>query len=674
MFRKNKLPELLAPAGDMSCLYAAVAAGADAVYLGGKRFGARAFAKNFDMDELRLAVGYCHLHGVKLYVTLNTLIEDREMAEAVEYAAELYRMGVDALIVCDLGVMSEIRRYVPDLELHASTQMSVHNTLGVREAGYFGATRVVLARELSLADIKSAVDNSDCEIEVFLHGALCVCYSGQCLFSSMVGGRSGNRGECAQPCRLPYNNGKYPLSLKDLSLADHIPELIESGVASLKIEGRMKSPDYVYTVVSIYRRLLDEGRAATRFENDQLRRAFSRGGFTDGYFTGKIADGMTGIRSESDKQESKSLVIGSFEPQKIPVRATVSLRLGEPSRMTLTDGKRSVTAEGMIPSVAERSPLTPEGVRGRLAKMGNTLLSLDEEDIELYLDENINLPPSALNALRREAAELLQFPRRPLDMEEYTPSERIPSGEDMYTASFTSEQSFLNATRNIRAAISAFDVIFLPHTASIESIRRAGGVYLPPVIFDSQMEGLLEELKNIRKAGVMYALVSNIGQIGITKSLGFKIIGDFRLNVTNGESKRAYRNIGVEHLILSPELTLPQARDIGGGIITYGRIPLMITERCFIGENFGCDRCNKAALTDRKGEKFPIIREWEHRNIILNSLPTYMGDRRDELAAYRLHSAHLIFTIEGDEEVSFILRSHHEHSPLPRRVRRVGRR
>ena len=172
----------------------------------------------------------------------------------------------------------------------------------------------------------------------------------------------------------------------------------------------------------------------------------------------------------------------------------------------------------------------------------------------------------------------------------------------------------------------------------------------------------------------MYALVSNIGQIGITRSLGFRIIGDFRLNVTNGESKRAYRNIGVEHLILSPELTLPQARDIGGGIITYGRIPLMITERCFIGENFGCDRCNKATLTDRKGEKFPMIREWEHRNIILNSLPTYMGDRREELDAHRLHSRHLIFTIEGEEEVSFILRSHHEHSPLPRRVRRVGRR
>lgn len=674
MFRKNKLPELLAPAGDMSCLYAAVAAGADAIYLGGKRFGARAFAKNFDMDELRLAVGYCHLHGVKLYVTLNTLVEDREMAEAVEYAAELYKMGVDALIVCDVGVMSQICRYVPDLELHASTQMSVHNTLGVREAGYLGATRVVLARELSLADIKSAVDNSDCEIEVFLHGALCVCYSGQCLFSSMVGGRSGNRGECAQPCRLPYNNGKYPLSLKDLSLADHIPELISSGVASLKIEGRMKSPDYVYTVVSIYRRLLDEGRAATKAEKDQLRRAFSRGGFTDGYFTGKIAGGMTGIRSDADKQDSKAMATGGFEPKRVSVRASVSLRLGEPARMTLTDGKRSVTAIGISPTVAENSPLTPDGVRSRLCKMGNTYLSLAPDDIELTLDDNINLPPSALNALRREAAELMQFPTRPLDMEEYTAERGRIADVQLLSASFTSEEGFLSARERAAELISDFDVIFLPHTASVESLRLAGGVCVPPVIFDSQIEGLLDELKNIRKEGVMYALVGNIGQISIVRSLGFRVIGDFRLNVTNRESKAVYHQMGVEHLILSPELTLPKARDIGGGIITYGRIPLMITERCFISENFGCGSCGRSALTDRKGERFPMIREWEHRNIILNSLPTYMGDRPDELLAHRLRSYHLIFTTESEEEAAFVLRSHKEHSPLPRRVRRVGRR
>ena len=354
---------MLAPAGDMECLYAAVAAGADAIYVGGKRFGARAFAKNFEIDELSSAVRYCHLHGVKLYVTLNTLIEDKEMADAVSYAAELYRIGVDALIVADLGVMSAIRRYVPDLELHASTQMSVHNSAGVKAAGDLGATRVVLARELSYLDICSAVENSPCEIEVFLHGALCVCYSGQCLFSSLVGGRSGNRGECAQPCRLPYNNGKYPLSLKDLSLAEHIPALIKSGVASLKIEGRMKSPDYVYTVVSIYRRLLDEGRGATVAECEALRRVFSRGGFTDGYFVGKTEKGMLGVRSDSDKQDSRTLEARKFEPIKHPVVARVTLRLGEPAEMTLTDGIKTVTVYGGTPAVAENAPLTEESVK-----------------------------------------------------------------------------------------------------------------------------------------------------------------------------------------------------------------------------------------------------------------------------------------------------------------------
>ncbi len=674
MFRLNRLPELLAPAGDMECLYAAVAAGADAVYVGGKRFGARAFAKNFDIDELSAAVKYCHLQGVKLYVTLNTLIEDREMAEAVEYAAELYRIGVDALIVCDLGVMNEIRRYVPDLELHASTQMSVHNTLGVREAGYFGATRVVLARELSLSDIKSAVDNSPCEIEVFLHGALCVCYSGQCLFSSLVGGRSGNRGECAQPCRLPYNNGKYPLSLKDLSLADHIPELIESGVASLKIEGRMKSPDYVYTVVSIYRRLLDEGRVATRAENEQLRRAFSRGGFTDGYFTGKLDSGMTGIRSESDKQDSRAIVVGKFEPKRVSVRASVGLRLGKRAEMTITDGRRSVTVYGLIPMEAENAPLTPDGVRARLAKMGNTFLSLSPEDIDLTLDENINLPPSALNALRREAAELFESQRRELEEINYTHTPRSRAEKRLITAQFMSEDSFLDACERDSGLVERIDIAFLPHTASPYAMRLGGGVYLPPVVTDSELEGLIEQLKKAQELGIMYALVGNIGQISLVRSLGFKVVGDFRLNVTNTESMWACRHMGVEHLILSPELTLPKARDIGGSIITYGRIPLMITERCFIGENFGCEKCNKAALTDRKGEKFPMMREWEHRNLILNSVPTYMGDRRDELKSHKLYSYHMIFTTENDEEIVSALRAHSENRPLTGKVRRVGRR
>ena len=281
MRRKERLPELLAPAGSFEALVAAVEAGADAIYVGGTSYGARAYAKNFDNDELLRAVRYCHLFGVKLYVTVNTLTHDLEMSALSDYVAYLYKIGVDAVIAADLGVIREIRKRVPKLPVHASTQCSVHNVKGAEVIAALGCERVVPARELSLENIRILVEKSPVEVEIFLHGALCVCYSGQCLMSSLVGGRSGNRGECAQPCRLPYN-GKYPLSLKDLSLASHIPEIIESGVSSLKIEGRMKSPKYVFGVTRIYRRLLDEGRAANVEEERELQRIFSRDGFTDG--------------------------------------------------------------------------------------------------------------------------------------------------------------------------------------------------------------------------------------------------------------------------------------------------------------------------------------------------------------------------------------------------------
>lgn len=675
MFRKSSLPELLAPAGDMSCLYAAVEGGADAVYVGGKRFGARAFAKNFDMDELSRAVNYCHLHGVKLYVTLNTLIEDIELREAVEYAAELYRIGIDALIVCDLGVIAAIKRHVPGLELHASTQMSVHDTDGVVAAAKLGVSRVVVARELSLDNIKSAVDNSPCEIETFLHGALCVCHSGQCLFSSMVGGRSGNRGECAQPCRLPFNNGRYILSLRDLSLAEHIPELIESGVASLKIEGRMKSPDYVYTVTSVYRRLLDEHRSADNDENSRLRRAFSRGGFTDGYLTGKLDKNMTGIRSEEDKRQSREDAGREFLPMKRQVRAVVSMKLGAPSEMTITDGCKTVSVIGEIPSPAENSPLTPDSVKARLCKMGSTNLTLAPDDISLTLDEGINLPPSALNALRRSAAEAFESSRRELGEVNYAPKfDKNNNIKSLTTAKFYSDEAYLKALSSDSREISSLDISFLSLTSSADALSKANGVYLPPVYTDAERDEIVKLLENAKKHGVMYALVSNIGQIELVKSLGLAPIGDFRLNVTNSESAKVYRNMGLSHLILSPELTLPKARDIGGGLITYGRIPLMITERCFIGENFGCKNCNKAALIDRKGEKFPMMREFGHRNIIFNSLPTYMGDKADELRQYRLKSCHMLFTTEHGDEINRIIKAHRCGEKLNGQVRRIGRR
>ncbi len=674
MYRKSALPELLAPAGDMECLYAAVAAGADAIYVGGKRFGARAFAKNFDIDELASAVRYCHLHGVRLYVTVNTLIEDKEMSEALEYAAQLYRVGVDALIAADIGLISAIRRYIPDMEIHASTQMSLHSATGVDMAAGMGISRAVVARELPLTDIRSVVENSSCEIEVFLHGALCVCHSGQCLFSSMVGGRSGNRGECAQPCRLPYGKG-YPLSLKDLSLAEHIPELIESGVASLKIEGRMKSPEYVYTVTKIYRHLLDEGRASTPAENEELRRAFSRGGFTDGYFVGNTESKMTGIRTAEDKEDSRGLASADITKKCVSVKAMVVMRLGKPSEMTLTDGTKTVTVCGVTPAPAQNMPLMADALKERLAKMGNTNLSLLPEDIELDFDEGINLPLSAINALRRDAAEAFEDTSRSLEEIKYIPTMHKQGKKTLTTAQFFSEVAYLSVLKADKRAIEIFDICFIPLFSSPEALTAANGVFVPPVVFDSEVDEVREALMSAKKQGVMYALVSNLAQIKLALDLGLIPVGDFRLNITNRESAEAFEKMGVCSAVLSPELTLPKARDIGGGVITYGRIPLMLTERCFMRENFGCKSCSCCSLTDRKGERFPIIREFKHRNIIFNSVFTYMGDRKEELKNMKIDSCHFIFSTEGGEEIAAACRAYVKGKPLAdKRVRRVGRR
>ncbi len=675
MKRKAELPELLAPAGSFECLLAAVEAGADAVYVGGKRFGARAYAKNFDTGELSRALSYCHLHGVKLYVTVNTLVEDKEMNELVAYARELYEIGVDALIIADLGAVREIRRVLPELELHASTQMSVHNTLGADEACRLGCVRVVPARELSLKDIKEITEASPAEVEVFLHGALCVSYSGQCLFSSLVGGRSGNRGECAQPCRLPYN-GKYPLSLKDLSLSNHIPELIESGVASLKIEGRMKSPDYVYTVTKIYRRLLDEGRPATAEENGELKRAFSRGGFTDGYFTGKPQLPMTGVRSEEDKQDSREMSGGGFLPRRIRTFANVKMRLGEPSEMSLSDGTRCVSVVGEIPQAAENAPLTEEAVKARLSKMGNTNLLLSAEDITLSLEKGINLAPSAINALRRAAAEAFEGFGRKLGGIEYAYTPKVQRKEGRRTAQFFDGAAFLEAHRCDAEALAFFDITFIPLFSDSAALSLSSGISIPPVVLDSETESVENQLKTARASGVKYALVGNIGHISLAKRYGLEPVGDYRLNISNCASREAIEALGVKHCILSPELTLPKARDIGGGVIVYGRIPLMLTERCFMKENFGCKNCSDASLTDRRGERFPMIREFPHRNIILNSAITYMGDRRSELSELRIRSEHFLFTVESSEEILSALRDYREGTALStaKNVRRIGRR
>ncbi len=674
MKRQTALPELLAPAGDFSALVAAVAGGADAVYIGGKSFSARAFAKNFDMPDIRRAVRYCHIHNVKLYVALNTLVFDRELTDAVKYAAELYSVGVDALICADLGAIREIRRAIPELEIHASTQMSIHNSLGADEAARLGISRVVLARELSLSDIKATVDNCIPECEIFLHGALCVCHSGQCLFSSLVGGRSGNRGECAQPCRLPYNGG-YPLSLRDLSLAEYIPELIESGVASLKIEGRMKSAEYVYGVTSIYRRLLDEKRRATPEECAELARIFSRGGFTDGYLTGNIQAPMTGVRSELDKESSRELVSFSSEEQRASVSAEIKIKRGEQSRLRLFCGERFAEVSGDVPTEAISAPLTEAGVKSRLCKMGATSLALKPEDIVCEIDSGLNLSPASINALRREAAELIESCDRDFKLpEDFSIKARpVPRCHALRTAQVFNPQSFLEYSK--KYGNTFFDIAFLPLFGNIpkeESIKNIG-VYLPPIITECELVSVKKRLAEVKNDGIMYTLVGNIGHFSLAKEYGLVPVGDMRLNITNSSTRAFYRSLGAENTVLSPEITLPMARDIGGGEIIYGRIPLMLTERCFIKESFGCDKCGTARLTDRQGAHFPMMREWEHRNIIFNSVKTYMLDKPAELERQGILHIHFIFSDETPEQIAEAVRSYKLSSPSPdKSIRRIG--
>ncbi len=669
MRRVSKLPELLAPAGSFEALLAAVSAGADAVYLGGKSYGARAFAQNFDIEEIEKAVRYAHLHGVRVYVTVNVLLFDRELNDCMAYVKQLYTVGVDAIITADLGLIRRMRNELPDMEIHASTQMSVHNTAGAEAACEMGICRVVVARELSLSNITEIVGHSDAEVEVFVHGALCVCHSGQCLFSSLVGGRSGNRGECAQPCRLPYN-GKYPLSLQDLSLVKHIRALVDSGVASLKIEGRMKAPSYVYGVTKIYRTLLDEYRDGTPVDERALASLFSRGGrFTDGYFTDKKTGHMTGVRTEEDKEKTRTEE-RTFSPTPHPVGARASFRLGKPSTFTIFDQNREVSVSGDIPVIAQNSPLNVADLQTRLCKMGATFLSLNKNDIEIELDENINLPPSAINALRRAAAEKFEDTSRPCppDMrDDATPLPPKNKGEKR-----TKQKSAMFYRTEILESLplysrSAFDIVFVPLFSYREGIP-ANGVALPPVVFDNEWEEVSERLRAL-VGRVEYVMIENISHLKMCAGLPFQIVGGMRLNITNRQTRAFYDERGLFDAILSPELTEARIADIGGGVITYGRIPLMITERCFVRENGGCGLCGKFSFLDRKGKRFPALREYSHRNLIFNSVPTYMGDRLGRLRSLSLE--HLIFTVENAKECERVISLYQKGAPLACEVRRI---
>lgn len=708
----SPLPELLAPCGSPRALEAAIEGGADAVYLGGVRHNARALAQNFTPDDIRAAVKLAHLYGVRVYQTLNTLSTDRELSDVLEDARLAERAGVDALIVADLGVASAIHAALPDLPLHASTQASGHNLASAEKLAELGFCRMVCAREMSGEDIRRFTERSPIEAEVFVHGALCVCHSGQCLFSSMVGGRSGNRGECAQPCRLPYRVGGgecYPLSLKDLSLARHIPELIRAGVASLKLEGRMKSPEYVLAVTSVFRRLLDERRAATDDEMAYLASIFSRDGFTDGYFTSNIGSDMLGVRREEDKTASRALPVFTGLRRLIPVDITAQIQCDRPMRMTLSCGGHSVTVTGEVPERALKSPSEHDALLRNLTKLGGTHFCAHRA--VLSLDSGLAVPVSRINALRRDAVAALSekmdaaaaqrldkiVPDTLQNAPDTTPGatdtlqsipDTIPGTLDTLQSVPDTLQSVPVSPRGTRhprltavlrspsqltpAARRFFDAIYLPPDLYTP---EADGVVLPPVIFDHERDELARLLSEAVRRGATEALVGNLGHISLAREAGLRVHGDFRLNVTNSRTVAALEALGVADVIVSPELSLPRIRDLAGDIsaIVYGRIPLMVLEKCVSRELSDCAACTRGtvSLTDRRCVSFPVLREFRHRNVIYNSLPTCMSDRGEELERAGILARHFIFSVETPAEVDDVIRAFTNGERLSGEIRRI---
>ncbi len=663
---EKKLPELLAPAGTPKALRAAIEAGADAVYFGGPSFNARMRAENFTADNMRENISLCHAYGVRAYVTLNTLVTDRELPAFLDAAHKAHKAGADALIVADLGGAATIHRTMPEIELHASTQASGHATDAARELAALGFSRMVLAREASAADMRRFVRECGMETEVFVHGALCVSHSGQCLFSSLVGGRSGNRGECAQPCRLPDKNGKYPLSLKDLSLARHVPALIDMGVHSLKIEGRLKSPEYVRDVVRIWRRLLDERRGATPAEMAELAAIFSRGGFTDAYFTDTVGRHMLGVRSENGKEQSRATLPFTDLTRRVPLTMDFTMQRGKPISLTVAAGEKSATVTGDMPQEAITAPLTEAAIREKLCRLGGT--PYETTDITITAEDGLMVPVSRLNALRRAALEALDAKKADTVSEKTTYQPKKPTGSrpQRPTARFENTAAIPTEARNY------FEHIYLP-LDRYEPV--ADGVVLPAVIFDSERDAVLQILENAAQRGAKHALVGNVGHLSLAREAGLTPHGDFRLNVTNSEALAFLLSLGFADVLLSPELTLPQIRDLKGATdaIVYGRIPLMTLEKCAGKEVGSCAACadGKNALVDRRGEKFPVLQLYPHRSIIVNSRPTGMSDKRRELAAAGVTGGHYIFTVETATEVKNILNAYRTGTPLSGAVRRI---
>ncbi len=665
--------ELLAPAGSTEAVTAAVQNGAGAVYFGYGDFNARRGAKNFSGEEAAAAVSYCHLRGTKAYVTLNTLLTDRELPKAAEIAAHASRSGADALIVQDLGAVRMLRQVAPDLPVHGSTQMTIHSLDGVKACADLGMKRVVLGRELSLDQIAYICARSPIEIEIFGHGALCMCWSGQCFLSSVIGGRSGNRGLCAQPCRMKYalndQPAGHPLSLKDLSLVQHLKEIEEAGVTCLKIEGRMKRPEYVAVVTKIYAKAIAEGKEPGEEELEQLRQAFSRDGFTDGYFTGDLGEDMFGVRPEGEKEPRELFAAAreeytGGEKRREPVNMHAEILPGQPARVSVEDTQgRTGTAQGPVPEPARTVPLTREKVEELLVRTGGT--PYEPRTVTVQMEEGLSLPVSAVNSMRREALEDLSIQRlliRPARREEkFDPGETCENGPQPPVLTVSARTASQVSTELLRMKPA---LLYLPapeavsHPELLERCRREGVpvcAALPRICMDRELETLERFLSRVMQMGVEEVLAGGLGQARRASEMGFRVRGDYGLGVFNSQTLKEMRRMGFVSATASFELKLAQIRDLSKFIpvefIAYGRLPLMLTENCIIRTQTGKHACAvSSTLRDRKGERFPVVKTWGCRNEILNSRQLFLADRAGEWKYLGLWGARLQFTTETPQE------------------------
>ena len=673
--------EILAPVGNEEMLRAAVFSGADAVYLGFSGFNARTSANNFNADTLKDAVTFCHARGVAVHVALNTTVYGGELPALEQAIRAVAASGADAVICQDLAVATLIGKIAPQLPRHGSTQMSVHSLQGALELKELGFTRVVLARELSMPEVEHITKHCGIETECFVHGALCMCVSGQCYMSAFLGGRSGNRGSCAGPCRLPFEANALPegkpgrlhhLSLKDNSVIDKLDKLQALGVASAKIEGRLRTPEYVAAAVSACL----AGREGRAYDRDLLKNAFSRSGFTSGYLDGKIDGTMFGVRSEADAEQTKKTLpmlreLYRRERSRVPVKMKLEIEEGgEKLTVTDADGSRAFAYGDAEPQPARTDPT--ESLHRSLAKTGGTPFAVEDQDITVEMDGGPwFIPGGAVNELRREALDALLKKREVLrpwpTTDEHVPAlplRTLPSRR-------TLRARFENWEQVPERALDGIEYLILP-IAQADRVPREWRaktlLELPRVMFGKLEEDTARRIAATQDAGFAGYEVSNIAHLRLCR--GLPMSGSFGLNITNQLAAQFYADNGLGSMLILPEVKdsdistiapTHNGRPVPTGVLVYGHMPLMVTRACPLQNIHDCAHCDKTGvLTDRKAKKFPVRCGLGVRTIY-NPVPIYMGDKPGALT---VDYGVAYFTLESREEAAKILEMIRTHAPF----------